>query len=282
VTGPAGVLVLVATPIGNLGDLAPRALEVLADAALVCCEDTRRTRGLLSHGGITAKRLVSLHAHNEEARIPEVLARLASGETVALVSDAGMPGISDPGARVVAAAAGAGATVTLVPGPSAALGALVVSGLPTDRFCFEGFLPRRGGERGRRLAAIATEPRTTVLYEAPGRLAATLADLAAACGPSRPVAVARELTKLHEEVWRGTLEGALAEFGPREVLGEVAVVVGGADPPDPPDDAVLEEALRSRLAAGASLRDAAADVAGSHGVPRRRAYALALGLRAGH
>jgi 16S rRNA (cytidine1402-2'-O)-methyltransferase len=276
-----GRLVLVATPIGNLGDLAPRAVEAMAQAAVVYCEDTRRTRALLTHAGVTGVRLVSLHAHNEQARIPEVLARLASGDDVAVVTDAGTPGVSDPGARLVAAAAAAGVGVSVVPGPSAGLGALVVSGLPTDRFCFEGFLPRRGGDRRRRLEALAGEERTTLLYEAPGRVAATLADLAGALGADRPVAVVRELTKLHEEVWRGALGAAASEFAARDVLGEVVIVVGGAAAPLPAGDATLAEALAARLDAGASLRDASSAVAEEFGVARRRAYELGLRLRAG-
>jgi 16S rRNA (cytidine1402-2'-O)-methyltransferase len=276
----AGTLVLVATPIGNLGDLAPRALGALADADLVCCEDTRRTRALLTHGGVTGKKLVSLHAHNESARIGEVLARLAGGSTVAVVSDAGTPAVSDPGARLVEAAIAAGVTVTTVPGPSAVIAALVVSGMPTDRFVFEGFLPRRGAERRRRLAAMAEEARTAVLFEAPGRLAATLGDLRAACGPVRPVVVARELTKLHEELWRGSLAEAEAEFAGREARGEIVVVLGGApDTGDGVGEADVAEAVRRRLEAGDSLRDAAGGVARDLGVSRRLAYEAALALR---
>ena len=270
---------LVATPIGNLGDLSPRAVSVMAEADVVCCEDTRRTRALLTHAGVSGVRLMSLHAHNEQARIPQVLARLAVGETVAVVSDAGMPGVSDPGARLVAAAIEAGATVSVVPGPNAALGALVVSGLGSDRFCFEGFLPRRGAERRRRLEALAADTRTAVLYEAPGRVAATLADLAAAAGADRRVAVARELTKVHEEVWRGTLSAAAAEFAARDVLGEVVIVVAGAPPSAPVGDAELAAALAAQVAAGDSLRDASSTVARRFGVSRRRAYALAHALR---
>lgn len=276
----AGTLVLVSTPIGNLGDLSPRAREALAQADVVCCEDTRRTRGLLTHAGLTGVRLLSLHGHNEMARLETVLAHLAEGRTVAVVSDAGTPAVSDPGGRLVAAAAEAGATVTTVPGPSAALAALVVSGLPTDRFCFEGFLPRRGGERRRRVEAVAGEARTVVLFEAPGRLAATLADLLVACGPERRVAVARELTKVHEEVWRGTLADASPTFAAREVRGEVVVVLGGEPGAGrTPDDVDIVEALRGRLEAGDTVRDAAGTVAGVLGVPRRRAYDLALSLR---
>jgi 16S rRNA (cytidine1402-2'-O)-methyltransferase len=269
----------VATPIGNLGDLSPRAVDALQGADLVCCEDTRRTRGLLTHAGITGQRLLSVHDRNEAARIPEILLQLAAGKTVALVSDAGTPAVSDPGARLVAAAVAAGAAVTAVPGPSAAVMALVVSGLATDRFCFEGFLARRGTDRRRRLEALATEERTMLIYEAPGRLAATLADLASAFGPDRAVVVARELTKLHEEIWRGTLARGAEEFSTREVRGEVVVVVAGAPPPAPADESEIESALRRQVEAGATWRDAAGAVAAELGASRRRVYDLALSLR---
>jgi 16S rRNA (cytidine1402-2'-O)-methyltransferase len=284
-SGPSvsgGRLVIVATPIGNLGDLSPRAVDVLAQADVICCEDTRRTRGLMTHAGVTGQKLLSLHDRNEAARLPEVLARLASGQTVAVVSDAGTPTVSDPGARLVAAAVAAGVAVTAVPGPSAALMALVVSGLPTGRFCFEGFLARRGGDRRRSLAALATEERTTLIHEAPGRLAATLADLAVACGPERAVVVARELTKLHEEIWRGTLGAAAEAFGAREVRGEVVIVLGPAAPAAPADEADIEAALRRRVDEGASWSDAASAVAGELGVSRRTVYDYALALRHGH
>jgi 16S rRNA (cytidine1402-2'-O)-methyltransferase len=274
-----GRLVVVATPIGNLGDLSPRAVEALARADVVCCEDTRRTRGLLTHAGVTGRRLVSLHDRNEAARIPEVLGYLAAGKTVAVVSDAGTPTVSDPGSRLVAAAVAAGVEVTAVPGPSAALMALVVSGLPTDRFCFEGFLARRGSDRRLRLEALATEERTTLIHEAPGRLAATLSDLSAVCGPDRAVVVARELTKLHEEVWRGSLAEAAEEFAAREVRGEVVVVLAGAAPAPPADDAAVVAALRRQVDGGASWRDAASAVAGDLGVSRRQVYDHALALR---
>jgi 16S rRNA (cytidine1402-2'-O)-methyltransferase len=276
----AGSLVLVSTPIGNLGDLSPRAIETLEHADIVCCEDTRRTRGLLTHAGLKGVRLMSLHGHNEMARVGAVLAHLAEGRTVAVVSDAGTPAVSDPGARLVSAAAAAGITVTTVPGPSAALAALVVSGLPTDRFCFEGFLPRKGGDRRRRIEAVAGDARTVILFEAPGRLGATLGELLEACGPDRAVVVARELTKLHEEVWRGTLVDAARTFSEREVRGEIVVVLAG----DPaagraPDDDEVAHALRGRLADGDTLRDASGAVARELGVSRRRAYDMALELR---
>jgi 16S rRNA (cytidine1402-2'-O)-methyltransferase len=278
--GGEGTLVLVSTPIGNLGDLSPRAVETLATADIVCCEDTRHTRGLLTHAGLKGIRLMSLHAHNEMARVDAVLAHLAEGRTVAVVSDAGTPALSDPGSRLVTAALAAGATVTAVPGPSSALAALVVSGLPTDRFCFEGFLPRRGGDRRRRIDAVAHEARTVVIFEAPGRLAATLGDLSGACGPERPVVVARELTKVHEELWRGTLGEASAAFAAREVRGEVVVVLAGEpESGSVPDDVDVAEALKRRLESGDTRRDAAAMVARELGISRRRAYDQALELR---
>ena len=281
-THPAGgALVLVGTPIGNLGDLSPRAVQALTDADVVYCEDTRHSRKLLTHSGIVGASLRSLHEHNEDDRIDEVVAAVAGGATVVLVSDAGMPGVSDPGSRLVAAVAAAGLTVSVVPGPSAVLAALVTSGLPTDRFCFEGFLPRSGRERRERLASVAAEPRTTVLFEAPGRVAATLRDLAEACGAERPVAVARELTKLHEELWRGPAGEATAWATATPVRGEVVLVVGGAPEVEAvvADDALLE-ALGSRLAAGERTRGAVDAVAAEFGVGRRRVYDLALSGRA--
>jgi 16S rRNA (cytidine1402-2'-O)-methyltransferase len=279
-SGAGGSLVLVATPIGNLGDLSARAKDVLGAADLVCCEDTRRTRTLLSASGLPSnpKRLVSLHGHNEAARIPKVLEHLRAGETVAVVSDAGTPAISDPGRRLVAAAAAEGFVVTAVPGPSSVLMAMSVSGLDCDRFSFEGFLPRKGGDRQRRLVALAGEERTAVVLEAPGRVARLLADLAAVCG-DRSVAVCRELTKLHEEVWRGSLGDAVDAFVDREVLGEVVVVLGGAAPPESPDDDTIGAAVEDRLAAGDTPRQAADAVAGALGVARRRAYSIAIERR---
>jgi 16S rRNA (cytidine1402-2'-O)-methyltransferase len=273
----SGTLVLVATPIGNLGDLAPRAVEELAAADLVCCEDTRRTGRLLQHAGVRARELLVVNDHTEAAASGAVLRRLAAGARVVLVSDAGMPGISDPGERLVAAATAAGHAVLVVPGPSAALAALVASGLPTARFVFEGFLPRKGSAREERLRELATERRTIVCYEAPHRIARTLADLAAAFGAERRVAVARELTKLHEEIWRGTL-GDACTWAEGEVRGELVVVIDGApDAPPATDDAILA-ALRAELASGASVKDAAATVAGALGAGRRTVYELALTL----
>lgn len=273
-----GALVVVATPIGNLGDLSPRAVSALASCDVVACEDTRRTRGLLTHAGISgAGRLVSVHAHNEDARAAELVDRIAAGARVAYVTDAGTPTVSDPGARLVQACVAAGHPVEVVPGASAVLTALVLSGFPADRFVFEGFLPRRGRERRERLAAIAADLRPTVLYEAPGRVAGTLDDLAAACGPDRPCAVARELTKVHEEVWRSSLGEAAARMATTEARGEYVLVVGpGVAREVDVDDSVLLAALERAVAAGASTRDAAASVAAEHGVPRRRVYGLAV------
>ena len=280
--GTGGRLVVVATPIGNLGDLSPRAVDALATAEVVYCEDTRHSRKLLTHAGVSGVPLRSLHGHNEEDRVDEVVAAVAAGRTVALVTDAGMPAVSDPGARVAAAVAGAGLVVTVVPGPSAVLAALVVSGLPTVRFCFEGFLPRSGRARAERLAALAAEARTTVMFEAPGRVGATLSDLAVVCGGDRPVAVARELTKLHEQVWRGPLDDAAA-WAADGLRGEVVLVVGGAPLPESEEvgDEVLAAALAERVAAGDRTRGAVDEVAALHGVPRRRVYELALQAKQG-
>jgi 16S rRNA (cytidine1402-2'-O)-methyltransferase len=278
--------VLVATPIGNLGDLSPRARAVLSTADLICCEDTRRTRALLSAMGITASgpdgdRLLSLHGHNEAARLERVAAAVAGGATVAVVSDAGTPGISDPGAWLAARVAERGETVSTVPGPSSVLGALVVSGLPADRFCVEGFLPRRGPERRRRIATLMADERSCVVLEAPGRVAALLAELATS-DPRRPVAVVRELTKLHEEVWRGPVGDAATAFAARQLRGEVVLVIGGAPPPPPAGDAELDAAVRAALGEdpAAGPRQVADRVAASLGVPRRRAYEAALRIRA--
>ena len=267
-----GRLVLVATPIGNLGDLSPRARSALASASLICCEDTRRTGILLRYAGVGGVPLAICNEHTEAARIPDVLAVLGEGGDVAVVTDAGTPGISDPGERLVRAVLDAGYEVTTVPGPAAALAGLAVSGLPTGRFVFEGFLPRGGRARAERLAALAAEERTIVLYESPHRVGRTLEDLVAAFGPDRRVAVARELTKLYETVVRGTL--ADVEVG--EARGEYVLVVAGARAAtDRPDDDTVRAALRDELAAGASRRDAAAAVARRLGVPRRLAYELA-------
>jgi 16S rRNA (cytidine1402-2'-O)-methyltransferase len=270
------MLVLVGTPIGNLDDLAPRAVQTLAAADVVLCEDTRRTGRLLQAVGVSARKLVAVHDHNEAAQVGMVLDRLAAGELVAVVTDAGMPGISDPGEQLVQAAAAAGYEIQVVPGPSAAITGLVASGLPAGRFVFEGFLPRSGSGRTERLAALVAERRTIVLYEAPHRLARTLADLLATLG-DRQVALARELTKLHEETWRGTLAAAVARAAEVEPRGEYVVVVEGAAPLPEASDEELAAAVARSVAAGRSTRDAVAEVAAAFDVPKRRVYALATG-----
>lgn len=274
----AGALVLVGTPIGNLDDLAPRAVQEMARADVIACEDTRRTGRLLAHAGVEAPKLVVVNEHTEVPRTADILARLGRGERVVVVSDAGMPGISDPGERLVRAAADAGHTVEVVPGPSAAVSALVVSGLPAGRFVFEGFLPRKGSGRALRLAELAAERRTVVLYEAPHRVERTLADLAAAFGADRAVAVARELTKMYEEVWRGTLAEAVAWADEKPPRGEVVLVVGGASAPEEASDDDVRQALRVCLDGGMSKRDASASVAGDLGLAKRRVYDLATRL----
>ena len=270
-------LLVVGTPIGNLDDLAPRAAAALAGADTIACEDTRRTGRLLAAAGIDAPRLLAVHEHNEAAGAEEVVRRLDAGEVVALVTDAGMPAVSDPGRRVVAAAARAGYPVEVVPGPSAISAALAVAGLPAERFVFEGFLPRKGAERQRRLAALGAEERTVVLYEAPHRLARTLADLAERLG-DREVVVARELTKLHEEVWRGYLADAAERAEAEAPRGEHVLVIRGSPPPAAASDAELDDLLTAHLADGLSTRDAAAEAAARLGVPRRRAYSRAVRL----
>jgi 16S rRNA (cytidine1402-2'-O)-methyltransferase len=277
-----GRIVLVGTPIGNLGDLSPRAAAALAAADVIFCEDTRRSRQLLSAAGIPAPRLLSMHQHNEAASAAYAVELAAGGAAVAVVTDAGMPGISDPGERVVRAAADAGIPVEVVSGPSALLAVLVASGLPAARFCFEGFLPRRGQARHGRLRQIATRDCVSVLYEAPHRVARTLVDLAGACGPERRVALGRELTKLHEELWRGTLGDAVEWVAAHEPRGEWALVVAGAGETVavPRSDAEVVDALQDRLHDGADRRQAVATVAAELGLPKRHVYQLAVGLTA--
>jgi 16S rRNA (cytidine1402-2'-O)-methyltransferase len=265
---------LVATPIGNMADLAPRAVEILSSVALVCCEDSRRTGLLLQRAGVRAARLAVCNEHTERSCTADVLAVLDGGGDVAVVSDAGSPGISDPGESMVRAVLDGGHAVSAVPGPTAAIMALTTSGLPAGRFVFEGFLPRKGRERSARLAEIAAERRTTVLYEAPHRVARTIDDLRAACGDDRAVVVARELTKLHEEVLRGRL-GDIDLGAPR---GEYVLVLAGAAEPATATDDVVTAQLRAALAAGASTRDAADEVSARTGRRRREVYDLALAL----
>lgn len=272
-----GRLVLVATPIGNLGDLSPRAVETLSRSSLILCEDTRHSGKLLSHAGVSGVRLAVCNEHTEHERSREVLALLDAGDTVTLITDAGTPGISDPGSRLARLVIDAGHEVSAVPGPAAFVMALVISGFDTNRFVFEGFLPRSGRERTARLAAIAAEPRTTVIYEAPHRIERTIADLAAVCGGERNVAVARELTKIYESVWRGSLEAAGAHLAATAPRGEYVVVLQGAPPRGEVSDDEIRSALHLALE-GHSRKDAVEAVVGQLEVPKRRVYDLALTL----
>jgi 16S rRNA (cytidine1402-2'-O)-methyltransferase len=266
-----GTLYVVATPIGNLGDITLRGLEVLRSVPLVAAEDTRMTRRLWARHGIDTA-LVSFHAQSGLAKVRELVAHLAGGADLALVTDAGTPLVSDPGAELVSAWLAQGGRVVPVPGPSAVLAALVASGLPAARWAFEGFLPRRGRERRVRLARICGDERTTVIFEAPGRTPGTLAELAVACGADRPAAVARELTKLHEEVWRGTLGDLARRTAVEAPRGEVVLVVSGADAaggrPSGTLDAARQEVNRL-VGEGMSRSSAAREIAGRTGLPRR-------------
>lgn len=271
------MLLLAATPIGNLGDASQRLREALAAADVIAAEDTRHTRQLLTLLGVeTGAELVALHEHNERDRAAALVAR-AEHEEVLLVSDAGMPTVSDPGFRVVQLAAELGVEVSAIPGPSAVITALAVSGLPTDRFAFEGFAPRKAGEKARALAALAEERRTLVFFEAPSRIADTLAAAAEAFGAERPAAVCRELTKLHEEVRRGGL-GELAAWAADGVRGEIVLVVGGAPEAAASPEAALAEVQR-RVTGGERLKDATREVAAETGLSARELYAAALAAR---
>ena len=266
------ILTLAATPIGRADDASPRLAAALANATVVAAEDTRRLRRLADDLGIVLSgRVVSYFEGNEARRTDELMALLTGGESVLLVTDAGMPSVSDPGYRLVAAAVAADVPVTVIPGPSAVLAALAISGLPVDRFCFEGFAPRRAGERARRFAELADEPRTMVFFESPHRTAATLEAMAEAFGVDRAAAVCRELTKTHEEVRRGRL-AELAAWAAGGVRGEVTLVVSAAQPRGELDDEALVALVATREAAGESRRDAVAAVARETGARRRRVY----------
>ena len=270
----SGVLYLVGTPIGNLGDLSDRARETLGSVALVAAEDTRRTGRLLRSLDIRTP-LVSMFEGNEDERAAEVVERLDGGEDVAVVTDGGMPGVSDPGYRVVRRALDRGIEVRVIPGPSAAIAALVLSGFPTDRFAFEGFLPRRHGDRDRRLQALRHDPRTIVFFESPRRVRTLLHELAGALGDRR-IAVCRELTKLHEEVLRGTVAEVLETIGERDLKGEVAVVVEGDREGAPLDRAALLEEVRRLTGAGMRTRDAARAGAERHGASANELFRAAV------
>lgn len=274
-------LVLAATPIGDSRDASPRLIEELASAGVIAAEDTRRLRRLTDRLGVSLTgEVISYHEHNEAARTPDLVARIAAGARVLLVTDAGMPSVSDPGYRLVAACVAEDLPVTCVPGPSAVLMALAVSGLPVDRFCFEGFLPRKTGERERALAPLASEPRTMVFFEAPHRLAATLTSMATVLGGDRPAAVCRELTKTYEEVRRGPLS-ELAAWAAEGVRGEITVVVSGLDQGAGPsvsiEDVVPEIVARS--AAGERLKDVCREVATRTGLSAKALYAAAVAAR---
>ena len=275
----AGVLYLVGTPIGNTGDLSPRARRVLSGVDRIACEDTRHS-GLLLHklelrNGSQPPRLVSFHEHNQTSRIPELLAALEAGEAIAVISDAGLPGISDPGEALVAAARAAGRSVICVPGPCAVTTALVSSGLPAGRFCFEGFLPPKANQRRARLQELAGEARTLVLFEAPHRLLQLLEDLLSELG-DRPIAVTRELTKRHEQQVGPTVQAALEHFRHTPPQGEFTIVLGGAPESTSParSEAELRDALQALVASGLSRSDAARQLAQETGLARRELYAL--------
>ena len=280
VAGGPGRIVLAATPIGNAGDASARLLELLTTADIVAAEDTRRLHRLVQNLGITvAGRIISYHEHNEAAKTADLLDQVRSGKTLVMVTDAGMPSVSDPGFRLVEGAVAAGLKVTAAPGPSAVLTALALSGLPTDRFCFEGFLPRKAGERSSRLADLDTERRTMVFFEAPHRLEPMLRALHERFGAERRAAVCRELTKTYEEVIRGTLRELLQWAESNEVRGEIAVVVGGAPEREPgrPEDHVA--AVNGLIAQGVRLKEAVAAVADDAKVSKRELYSAVLAAR---
>ncbi len=271
-------LILAATPIGDPRDAAPRLATELEAADVIAAEDTRRLRRLSSDLGVTTHaRIVSYHEHNEASRTADLLAALEGGERVVLVTDAGMPSVSDPGYRIVRAAIDADLPLTCVPGPSAVLMALAVSGLPVDRFCFEGFLPRKGGERARVLAGLAGERRTMVFFEAPHRLAETLGAMAEVLGDERPAAVCRELTKTYEEVRRGPLR-ELHTWASEGVKGEITVVVAGASAPVIDEAAALSDVQRL-VAGGTRLKEAAAQVAATTGLSKKALYDAAIAAK---
>ncbi|MGI5167211.1 16S rRNA (cytidine(1402)-2'-O)-methyltransferase [Spirillospora sp. CA-253888] len=276
-----GTLLLGAAPIGRPDDASPRLRAALAAAPVIAAEDTRRLRRLTADLGVeTVARVVSYYDQNEKARAEELLGELLAGRDVLVVTDAGMPGVSDPGYRLVVAAVAAGVPVSVLPGPSAVTTALIVSGLPTDRFAFEGFPPRKQGERARRLAELAAEPRTMVFFEAPHRLAATLGAMVEAFGADRPAAVCRELTKTYEEVRRGPL-AELAGWAEEGVRGEITLVVGGAPAPEGlSDPADLAAAVAAREAAGTPRKQAITEVAKENGLPKRVVYDAVVAARA--
>ncbi|WP_436493659.1 16S rRNA (cytidine(1402)-2'-O)-methyltransferase [Actinokineospora sp. HUAS TT18] len=267
-----GRLVLAATPLGDARDASPRLVEAFGAAEVIAAEDTRRTRNLISALGVTPTgRIVSFYDAVETSRIAGLVEAIEQGQTVLLVTDAGMPSVSDPGYRLVAACVEADLAITCLPGPSAVTTALALSGLPCDRFCFEGFAPRKPGERRKWLTALAGEPRTAVFFESPHRIASLLADAAEVLGPTRRAAVCRELTKTYEEVRRGGL-AELAAWAEEGVRGEITVVLEGAEPAAAPDLDTLVERVQARVAAGERLKAAAAEVAAQAGVSKKALY----------
>jgi len=276
----SGRLVLAGTPLGDARDASPKLTELLGTADVIAAEDTRRTRSLAAALGVTLTgRVISFYDSVEIARLPGLIAAISAGETVLLVTDAGMPSVSDPGYRLVSACVDAGLPVTCVPGPSAVTTALALSGLPSDRFCFEGFAPRKPGERQRWLAQLATESRTCVFFESPHRVAATLADAASALGPDRRAAVCREMTKQYEEVRRGGL-AELADWAAEGVRGEITVVLAGAPPAPMTDVGELAGQVEALVAGGLRLKDAVAELAEGTGVSRKALYDAVLAARA--
>ena len=271
------MLIIVPTPIGNLKDITLRALEVLQEADLILAEDTRTSGVLLNHYNIQ-KPISPYHQHNEHKIVQHLVDQLKEGKKMALLTDAGTPGISDPGSRLVRAAIDASHKVSAIPGPTALIMALIISGLPTDRFIFDGFIVRSGQERSAHINELARQRRTVILYEAPHRLHRTLVDLSVACGPERQVALCRELTKIHEEVWRGTLGEAVDHYGTNEPQGEFVLVLHGApDAPQPTADDI-DRLLLAELASGASTKDASTAVSHILGVPKKNAYNRAVEL----
>ncbi len=276
----SGTITLAATPIGNLADISTRVRELLRTAPLIAAEDTRRTQQLLSALGISAEgKLTAYHEHNEAAKTATLLEQVAAGTDLLMITDAGMPAVSDPGYRLVQAAIAADIPVTCAPGPSAPLVALTLSGLPTDRFCFEGFLPRKTGAREQRLRELATEERTQIFFEAPHRLEQVLAAMSEVFGPQRRAAVCRELTKMYEEIRRGSLAELVAQQQVDPARGEIVLVVEGATP-DVPDVAALAQEALTAHRAGERLKTAAAAVAKLHGQSTREIYQAALDLMA--